>query len=227
MDHVQAYADATAQGRRRLPPPLVGRRGLAFNGDMTVTSSKRASSGDGNAPSLSDLVVAVGRRRDRVAFAGLFSHFAPRLKAYLMRGGCDAVTAEEVVQEVMVNLWRRAETFDPAQASASTWVFTIARNKRIDMIRRERRPEFDPEDPALVPDAEPAVDHVVESVQDSKQLHAALTGLPAEQREILRLAYFDDLPHSEIAQRCDMPLGTVKSRVRLALARLRKSLKDR
>lgn len=144
-----------------------------------------------------------------------------------MRGGCDPASAEEVVQEVMVTLWRRAETFDPAQASASTWVFTIARNKRIDMIRRERRPEIDADDPALVPEAEPAADRVVESVQDSEQLHAALIVLPTEQQEILRLAYFEDLPHREIAQRCDMPLGTVKSRIRLALSRLRKSMKDR
>ena len=172
------------------------------------------------------MVVAVGANRDRGAFAGLFAHFAPRLKAYLMRGGCNPSSAEEVVQEVMVTLWRRAETFDPAQASASTWVFTIARNKRIDMIRRERRPEIDADDPALVPEAEPAADSVVESAQDSAQLHAALTVLPTEQREILRLAFFEDLPHSEIARRCDLPLGTVKSRIRLALGRLRRNLKD-
>ena len=199
---------------------------MAFNGAMSATTTTPEASGDGAAPSLSDLVVAVGRRRDRVAFAGLFAHFAPRLKAYLMRGGCEASAAEEVVQEVMVTLWRRAETFDPSQASASTWVFTIARNKRIDMVRRERRPEIDPDDPALRPEAEPAADHAVETAQDSKRLQAAMTVLPAEQQEILRLAYFEDLPHSAIAERCDMPLGTVKSRIRLALTRLRKTLKD-
>ena len=193
---------------------------------MTVTTSTKPASGDGNTPSLSDLVVAVGLRRDRTAFAGLFAHFAPRLKAYLMRSGSNAATAEELVQEVMVTLWRRAETFDPAQANASTWVFTIARNKRIDLIRRERRPEFDPEDPALVPAAEPAADHTVAAIQDSARLRAALTELPAEQQDILRMAYFEDLPHSAIAERCDMPLGTVKSRIRLALTRLRKIMKD-
>ncbi len=207
-------------------PRVAGRRGMALNGAMTA-SSKTSEAGDGTAPSLSDMVVAVGRRRDRVAFAGLFAHFAPRLKAYLMRSGCEATAAEEVVQEVMVTLWRRAETFDPGQASASTWVFTIARNKRIDMVRRERRPEIDPDDPALRPEAEPAADHAVESLQDSKRLREAMSVLPAEQQEILRLAYFEDLPHSAIAERCDMPLGTVKSRIRLALTRLRKTLKDR
>ena len=197
---------------------------MAFNGGMTAAST--TSPPGAAAPSLNDLVVAVGSRRDRTAFAGLFAHFAPRLKAYLMRGGCEATAAEEVVQEVMVTLWRRAETFDPGQASASTWVFTIARNKRIDMIRRERRPEIDPEDPALVREPDAPADQVVESAQDAGLLRAAMAGLPEEQRQILHLAYFEDLPHSEIAERCDMPLGTVKSRIRLALARLRKTLKD-
>jgi RNA polymerase sigma-70 factor (ECF subfamily) len=225
MDYVQAYADV-ATFVHPPPPWLVGRRVMAFNGDMNVTTNSRAVSGDGGEPSLSDLVLAVGQRRDRVAFARLFAHFAPRLKAYLMRGGCDGASAEEVVQEVMVVIWRRAETFDPAQAGANTWVFTIARNKRIDMVRRERRPEIDLADPALVPEAEPAADRTVEMTQDSEQLRAAMAELPAEQQEILRLAYFEDLPHSAIAERCDLALGTVKSRIRLALARLRKTMKD-
>lgn len=227
MYFVQPYAEMPTSDWQRPTPPLVGGRRLAFNGGMTVRSSTRSTSDDGSAPSMSDLVLAVGLRRDRVAFAGLFAHFAPRLKAYLIHGGCDPSSAEEVVQEVMVTVWRRAETFDPKLAGAGTWVFTIARNKRIDMVRRERRPEIDLSDPALVPEAEPSADHVVESTQGAKQLHAALTGLPTEQREILRLAYFEELPHSEIAQRCDLPLGTVKSRIRLALDRLRKCLKDR
>lgn len=224
MDNVQAYASYGLSGSRRLPPQLVRGHGMAFNGGMTAAST--TSPPGAAAPSLNDLVVAVGSRRDRAAFAGLFAHFAPRLKAYLMRGGCEATAAEEVVQEVMVTLWRRAETFDPGQASASTWVFTIARNKRIDMIRRERRPEIDPEDPALVREPDAPADQMVESAQDAGLLRAAMAGLPEEQRQILHLAYFEDLPHSEIAERCDMPLGTVKSRIRLALARLRKTLKD-
>lgn len=222
MDHVQAYAETP----RRMVPRVVGKRGMALNGVMSASTTTADTPGDGAAPSLSDMVVAVGLRQDRVAFAGLFAHFAPRLKAYLMRSGCEATAAEEVVQEVMVTLWRRAETFDPSQASASTWVFTIARNKRIDMVRRERRPEIDPDDPALRPEAEQSADRTVEALQDSERLRTAMVELPAEQQEILRLAYFEDLPHSAIAERCDMPLGTVKSRIRLALTRLRKTLKD-
>ncbi len=177
-------------------------------------------------PSLEDHLVAVGRARDRQAFGALFGHFAPRLKTYLRRLGCDSGAAEELVQEVMLLVWRRAETYDPAQASASTWVFTIARNKRIDVLRREQRPEIDPNDPALVPDADEPADQRVESRQSNDRLRAALKDLPPEQAELLRMAYFEDKPHSVISAEHGIPLGTVKSRLRLAMDRLRKAMRD-
>lgn len=180
----------------------------------------------GAAQSFEDLLLAVGRRRDRTAFAALFAHFAPRLKAYLRRQGCDPGAADDLVQEVMLLVWRRAETYDPAQASASTWVFTVARNKRIDALRREQRPEIDPDDPALLPDPVPAADHRVESLQAGSRLRAALRALPPEQAELLRLAYFEDKPHSAISEERGIPLGTVKSRLRLAMDRLRKAMRD-
>jgi len=178
------------------------------------------------APSLEDLLVAVGRERDRLAFGALFGHFAPRLKTYLRRLGCESGAAEELVQEVMLLVWRRAETYDPAQASASTWVFAIARNKRIDSLRREQRPEFDPNDPALVPDADEPADQRMETRQSNDRLRAALKDLPPEQAELLRMAYFEDKPHSVISAENGIPLGTVKSRLRLAMDRLRKALRD-
>lgn len=173
-----------------------------------------------------DLIVAVARDGDRSAFEALFAYFAPRLKSYLMKLGSDPGAADELVQEVMLMVWRRAETFDPGQASASTWVFTIARNKRIDGLRRERHPELDPADPALVPEAPEAADKTLESVQENGRLLAAINSLPTEQAHLLRLAYFDDKPHSTISAEQGIPLGTVKSRLRLALERLRKALKD-
>ena len=177
-------------------------------------------------PSLNRLIQAIAATRDRAALGALFGHFGPRIKAYLMRRGCDAGQAEEVVQEVMVTLWRRAETFDSRQANASTWVFTIARNKRIDMMRRERRPEIDPDDPALVPAENGSAERGVELAQDAVRLRAAMASLPSEQRELLMLAFFEDKPHSAIATESGLPLGTVKSRIRLAMARLRKELGD-
>ena len=185
----------------------------------------RSDDGGGGKP-LNDLVLAVARHRNRAAFAALFAHFGPRLKAWLLRLGADSQSAEELVQEVMLMVWRRADSFDPALANASTWVFTIARNKRIDVLRRERRPEYDPEDPVLAPEPPEAADQRIETSQRTSRLQQAIARLPAEQAALLRQAYFEDKPHSVIAAEQDLPLGTVKSRLRLALGHLRKELKD-
>ena len=177
---------------------------------------------------LSQLIVRVGAGRDRAAFAELFAHFAPRIKAYLLRLGAEAGQAEELTQEAMIMVWRRAESFDPARSAASTWIFTIARNKRIDALRRERRPDFDPDDPTLVGDVaaaapEPA-DRSVEVAQHAQRLAEALAALPEEQAQLVRMAYFEDKAHGQIAAETALPLGTVKSRLRLAIARLRNAL---
>lgn len=187
-------------------------------------SPERLAPDASDAERLNDLLARVARDHDRAAFAELFRHFAPRLKSYLMRLGADPGSAEEVVQEVMVTVWRRAESFDPALASAATWIFTIARNRRIDILRREKRPEIDPDDPALVPDAPEPADRLIQAGQDTRKLREAMRALPAEQAELLRMAYFEDKPHSAIAAESGLPLGTVKSRLRLALARLRKAM---
>lgn len=166
----------------------------------------------------------VAESGDRAAFAALYAHFAPRLKAYMMRLGAADDIAEELAQDTLATAWRRAVSFDAAQASLATWLFTIARNRRIDRLRRERRPEFDPADPALLPDAEPAPDRGIDLAQAETRLRAALRSLPAEQTRLLELAFFQDLSHRDIAVREQLPLGTVKSRIRLALARLRAAL---
>lgn len=162
--------------------------------------------------------------QDRQAFAAVFAHFAPRLKSYMLRLGSSDSQAEELAQEAMVTVWRKADRYDPERAAASTWIFTIARNLRIDRFRRNNHPELDPEDPALVPDAPPAADAVVERKQDAARVRAALAELPDEQREVVRLSFFDDKTHIEIAAQLDIPLGTVKSRIRLAFARIRTTL---
>jgi RNA polymerase sigma-70 factor (ECF subfamily) len=166
---------------------------------------------------ISDLIEAIAKRGDREAFAALFRYFAPRLKAYAMRCGADAATAEEVAQEAMVQVWRRASTFDRGRADGSSWIFAIARNKRIDLVRRERRPEIEPEDEPIAPPAEAA--YLAE--QHRRALGRAFEDLPAEQSEVLRKAYMEDKSHGAIAAETGLPLGTVKSRVRLGLARLR------
>ena len=157
------------------------------------------------------------------AFAELFAHFAPRVKAFLMKAGADETMAEECAQDVMATLWRKAHMFDSTRASVSTWIFTIARNRRIDMIRRERRPE--PEALPWGPEEEPGPAERVVIRQESERLTAALSRLPEKQRELVERAYFGDLTHSEIADATGLPLGTIKSRIRLALEKLRHEMK--
>jgi RNA polymerase sigma factor (sigma-70 family) len=175
----------------------------------------------------SDLVAAVAERRDKTAFTQLFDHFAPRVKAYLLRLGTDSGAAEELTQEVMVTLWRKAALFDHSKSSVGTWLFRIARNRRIDQIRRSRGETLDEDDPMLLPASLDGPDEIFDARRLEVRMQAALDGLPDEQAQLVRLAFFDSLSHSEIAERTGLPLGTVKSRIRLAFARLRRNFEDR
>jgi RNA polymerase sigma-70 factor (ECF subfamily) len=163
--------------------------------------------------------------RDRAAFAVLFERYAGRIKGYLMRSGAPEPEADEAAQEAMLLVWRRAETFDPARAGAAAWIFTIARNRRVDMLRR-RRPEPDPNDPHFAPDPEPPADRAAATADRDRLLRAALADLPPEQLAVVRLAFYDGLTHAEAAAETGLALGTVKSRLRLALGRLRDALGD-
>lgn len=167
---------------------------------------------------------AIAERADRAAFEVLFEHFAPRIKAYLMRLGGSDSSAEELTQETMVLVWRKAALFDPVRASPATWIFTIARNQRIDAFRRERRPELDPEDPSLRISDEPGADHVLETKQSSVHVARAVANLSAGERQLLTLAFYEDKSHSAIAAELGIPLGTVKSRLRQVFRKLRTDL---
>lgn len=169
---------------------------------------------------------AVARNRDRAAFARLFDHFVPRIEAWLVRSGADSGTAEEVTQDVMVTLWRKAELFDPRKSSVTTWLYRIARNRRIDLLRRNRVDFVDPLDNAYEPSETPDFDRVLDLQDREDQVRAALSALPQEQLAIVRLAFFDGLSHSDIAAQTGLPLGTVKSRIRLAFTRLRRVLES-
>ena len=169
-------------------------------------------------------VLSAVAAQDKVSFATLFGHFAPRVKSYMLRLGSDDFQAEELAQETMAMVWRKAGQYDPARAAASTWIFTIARNLRIDAFRRANRPELDPEDPALVPDPPPQGDAVVEQKQNAERVRVALAALPDEQRQVLHMSFIEDKTHSEIAAALDLPLGTVKSRIRLAFGRVKASI---
>jgi RNA polymerase sigma factor (sigma-70 family) len=179
---------------------------------------------NGDRPSPAELLAAVAEHGDRHAFDALFAFYAPRINSYLLRSGADPATAEELVQDIMLTVWRRAGEFDHRQAGVSTWIFTIARNRRIDQLRRDRYWRS----PSLAADAEPApaapTDALFEAREASMLLREAIGALPPEQAELLRLAFFNDKSHGAIARERGMPLGTVKSRLRLALRRLRQFL---
>ena len=173
---------------------------------------------------LATLIEDIAAHKSKAAFKKLFEYFAPRLKGYLMRLGSSEAQAEELVQDVMLTVWRKAALFDRSKAAASTWLFTIARNRRIDILRREKYPELDPEDPALVPDEEVQPDDAVIMAERKAEVQSALATLPEEQVELVKLAFYKGWSHSEIAKETGLPLGTVKSRLRLSITRLKEAL---
>lgn len=170
------------------------------------------------------LLVQVGARQDRAAFRTLFEHYAPRLKSYLLKHGAGDALAEEIVQNTFVTIWEKAAQFDPKKAAASTWIFTIARNRRIDAIRREKYIEIDSDNPALERAASDAPDDAYVDSATAEKLRAAIDDLPPEQSALLRMAFFEDKTHQAISDETHIPLGTVKSRLRLAVEKLRGTL---
>ncbi|MBB5221148.1 RNA polymerase sigma-70 factor (ECF subfamily) [Amaricoccus macauensis] len=166
-----------------------------------------------------DLIRAVAAR-DRAAFVALFERFAGRVKAYAIRAGVGPADADEIAQDVMVSVWRHAADFDPGKAAVSTWIFAIARNRRIDHHRRGARPAPDPEDPLFQPDTEPDGLAVMTAAERETRLQQALDSLPVEQRRVLVASFWRGLSHGQIAAEEALPLGTVKSRIRLAFRHL-------
>lgn len=170
------------------------------------------------------LAALVAASRDRRAFAQLFDYFAPRLNGYLRKLGMDAAAAEDLAQDVMTVLWHKADLFDPSKSSLATWLFRVARNRRIDGMRRDRSHLLDQFDPMLQPDEVEPADKVVDAARRDERVRLAMLDLPDNQAELLRYAYFLGLTQSQIASETGLPLGTVKSRIRLAFARLRSVL---
>lgn len=167
-----------------------------------------------------EAVLAIANGHDRDAFAALFTHYAPRVKGYIIKRGIDNAAADELLQEVMITVWTKARYFDPTRGSVSTWLFTIARNTLIDRVRRERRPEFDPDDPTLS-EAPPSPEQFVERTRYAIAVKNALAELPEEQAQVVAQVYGEGKSLSDVAIATHTPLGTVKTRMRLALARLR------
>lgn len=170
------------------------------------------------------LIQSVAKNLDREAFAALFDAFSPRIKSFMIRKGASPEVAEDLVQETMISVWRKAGLYDPAKGSALTWIFTIARNLRIDRIRKESSVPLSELGDYDAPSDDLGGDEIVSRREEAIHVTRALADIPAEQKQVLMLAFVDDISQSEIAARLNLPLGTVKSRMRLAYARLRKTL---
>ncbi len=173
-------------------------------------------------------MLAVTQQRDPQAFAEIFDHFGPRLETYLRRLGLPQDQAEDIAQEVLTTIWVKSALFDPEKSSLATWIYRIARNRRIDYARRSRESlPFEGTPAAAAASEAVSPDAALAAEQEAEVLHAALQTLPEEQRQLVRLSYFEGLSQSEIAHQAGLPLGTVKSRLRLAFSRLRGALSAR
>ncbi len=195
--------------------------------DLCALKRKRAGSGLYlTNEQLCQLVTAIADDRDREAFAELFRYFAPRLRGFGLRRGIDAGAAEELAQETMLTVWRKAESFDPGRATVSTWIFTILRNKSIDLFRRETYPEADLSEVSDTAADDRSPDESLSLSEASRAVSSVMKSLPEEQLAIVRKAFFEGKSHRAIADEMKLPLGTVKSRIRLALGRMRVALPE-
>ena len=211
---------------RALTVPIRAKPGVPRG--VVARLSTSASKGPKAKVDWADLIGRVASAADREAFKRLFEHFAPRIKGLMLKAGCSADEAEEIAQTALIAVWRKANQFDPSTSGAAAWIFTIARNLRIDMLRSKARADR-VRGVAELPDtpdpAEPA-DAVLSRVQDAARITSAIERLSAEQSRVVRLSFIEEKPHPEIANLLGIPLGTVKSRIRLAMNRLRELLDE-
>lgn len=176
---------------------------------------------------MSDLLSRIARDRSDEAFRQLFVDYGPRIRSYMVRQGADAALAEELAQETLLTVWRKAALYSPGKGTPATWIFTIARNLRIDRLRRETPwQELTAEHAASMPSEDVPPDIAVSESQRAMRVRAVLKDLPADQLEVVTLAFIEGLSHSDIAERLNLPLGTVKSRIRLAYQKVRSGLED-
>ena len=225
---VTGYVNAVLASPRSIPTVHMSRMGgvvLPFRRCISaggMTQANQPPSGSDHAA----LIETIASRRDRAAFSVLFAYFGPRVKAWMLRAGLNPTAAEELAQETMLMVWQKAHLFDPSRAGASAWIFTIARNLRIDAQRRERHPSDLMPDPSDDLDPPPLADRMLAMAQQESRIRTALGLLPPEQADVIRKAFFEEKVHAEIEKELGIPLGTVKSRLRLAIGRLRAVLGD-
>ncbi len=217
----------TPEKIRATPKRVLSRdHGEVYMLSSPAVSPTKSRSGSLDVAVMTDLLGRIAEHQDPEAFRILFENFAPRVRSYMMRQGADAATAEELAQETLLTVWRKARLYSGEKGSATTWIYTIARNLRIDRIRRETVWQELPEGLNEEPADDTPPDEAVSERERKGRVHLALETLPQEQHEVVVLSYLEGLSHSEIADRLELPLGTVKSRMRLAYQKLRESVED-
>jgi len=204
-----------------VPPGILNaERIMGVDPKMAGKSGRNETNGDAVGP----LIERIAEDADRQAFAELFAQMAPRVKAFALKGGASPEMADELAQETMIAVWRFAKRYDADRSSGTTWIYAIARNKRIDLFRKEHRPEIDPEDPAIKAREPDTAEQILSRNSDASMLKRHLDELPPEQASLIRMAFIEEKSHGAIAVETNLALGTVKSRIRLGLSRLRASL---
>ena len=189
------------------------------NFKMRPTTLKKTS--DSNEFDLKNFIKDIAETQDKSAFSNIFNYFAPRLKSFFVKLGCSEPQSEEIIQEVMISIWTKSKTYNSEKSSVSTWVYTIAKNKRIDKIRKEKKHYASESDESLeIPIPSIQEDQVI-ATEISEKINNCISFLPKEQAELLKLSYFYEKTHSDIASELKIPLGTVKSRIRLALSKMK------
>lgn len=191
-------------------------------GPNMIDATSRESAEQAGKQRFRQLLVDIGKDRDENAFSEIYEYFSGRVKSFLMGKGLVEEVAEDLMQEIMLIVWRRAESYDPAKAAASTWIFTIARNRRIDYLRGNSRIEVELDDQLLEIESDlPAQDELAMHWQSTSVLNEALAQLPQEQRQVIHLSYYRGQSHGAISEWLQLPIGTVKSRIRLATQNIR------
>ncbi|MBR73292.1 MAG: RNA polymerase subunit sigma [Rhodospirillaceae bacterium] len=186
-------------------------------------SSNRGS--DDNALVHVQLISNIANSRDKDSFAKLFDFYGPKIKSFALKLGAEKSIADDILQETMVAIWRHAHLYNKSKGSLSTWVYTIARNKRYDILRRSNRPEPDPLDPSFQ-GRQATPDEEVEKLREENMLRNAINNLPVEQAKIVRMSFYEGKTHQNLSEELNLPLGTVKSRLRLAIKKIREEVQE-